>query len=278
VEKVAGVSFGEFVTRQIFKPLGMAHSLYEPNSDDPRLAQGYTSFALSKPEPIGPEAHGWIGAVGGIFSTPGDLAKWNLALLNGRLLQPKSYALMITPRTLSNGKTTDYGCGLSVRSQGGRQVLSHNGAVSGFNAWNAMIPSTQSAVIMMANLDGGLRSIPGDLFALLLKDPTTVPMIQGPPAADTTRIILAQMQKGKIDRHLFSDEFNHFLTDKKLVGASKRLKRFGKATGTEVLTLRERGGMEVSVTRLTCKSGNLRSLMYRQPDGRIEQFFVDEDK
>lgn len=45
----------------------------------------------------------------------------------------------------------------------------------------------------------------------------------------------------------------------------------------EVLKVSERGGMEVSVTRLTFKSGRLRALMYRRPDGIIEQFFVDEE-
>jgi len=35
--------------------------------------------------------------------------------------------------------------------------------------------------------------------------------------------------------------------------------------------------MEVSVPRLTFKSGRLRTLMYRRPDGIIEQFFVEED-
>jgi hypothetical protein len=45
----------------------------------------------------------------------------------------------------------------------------------------------------------------------------------------------------------------------------------------EVLKVYERGGMEVSVTRLTLKSDRLRTLMYRRPDGIIEQFFVEED-
>jgi hypothetical protein len=42
----------------------------------------------------------------------------------------------------------------------------------------------------------------------------------------------------------------------------------------DVLSSNERGGMEVTTTRLTFASGELRVLMYRKPDGMIEQFFV----
>jgi hypothetical protein len=44
-----------------------------------------------------------------------------------------------------------------------------------------------------------------------------------------------------------------------------------------VLSRNERGGMEVTTTRLTFKKGALRVLMYRTPDGKIEQFFVNRD-
>jgi hypothetical protein len=44
----------------------------------------------------------------------------------------------------------------------------------------------------------------------------------------------------------------------------------------EVLGTSERGGLEVSVVRLTFKSGALKTLMYRQPNGIVEQFFVSE--
>ena len=39
----------------------------------------------------------------------------------------------------------------------------------------------------------------------------------------------------------------------------------------------ERGGMEVTTTRLFFSTGELRVLMYRMPDGKIEQFFVNKE-
>lgn len=277
VEKVSGQSLGEFLAQRIFKPLRMEHTFYELTPSDDRLAAGYTTFALSEPELVAPESNGWLGGAGGIYSTPGDLAKWNLALVEGKVLKPESYALMTAPRKLADGKIAEYGCGLSIKTQSGRQVLSHNGAVSGFNTWNSVIPSTRSAVIMTCNVEGGLGSLPSQIFALLLKEPSNVPVITGLPAVETVKTVFSQLQKGKVDRQQFAEEFNHYLTDQKIAGAAKRLKPYGTATKAEVISTHERGGMEVTMTRLTFRKGALKVQMYRTPGGRIEQFFVNKE-
>jgi D-alanyl-D-alanine carboxypeptidase len=277
VEKVSGESFGAFLSRRIFQPLGMTQTVYELDTKDSRLATGYQTFALSEPEVIAPEAAGWLRGAGGIYSTPLDLVNWDLALMSGKVLRPESYALMTSARKLSNGKMTDYGCGLRVTTQSSRPVIAHNGAVSGFNTYSAMIPSTRSAVIMTCNLEGGMSSLPSQIFSLLLKEPSNVPAIAGPAAAETVKEVFAQMQKGKVKREQFAAEFNHYLTDEKIAGAAKRLKRFGTPKKAEVLSINERGGLEVTTTRLTFSSGDLRVLMYRQPSGIIEQFFVSQE-
>ena len=241
------------------------------------LAKGYTTFALSDPEPIEPEGRGWVAGAGGIYSTPGDLVKWDLALMSGKVLKPASYALMTTPRVLKGGKLSEYGCGLSVRTQNGRQVLGHGGAVSGFNAGNSMVPSTRSAVVMMSNIDGGLGGLPAQVLSLLLKEPTILPNVQGVSSLKAVEAVFAEMQSGKLNRAKFAEEFNIFLSDEKAAGAAKRLKPYGKPTKYETVSINERGGMEVSVTRLTVKGGPLRVLMYRKPDGIIEQFFVSRE-
>lgn len=277
VEKVSGKPFGEFLSERILKPLGMEHTVYEPAPDDARLANGYTMFALSDPQPVAPEGKGWIGTAGGIFSTPTDLAKWDLALIDGKVLKPESYRLMTRKRTLNDGRVSDYACGLMIRSQGGREILTHNGAVSGFNAYNTTIPSTRSAVVVFVNLEGGLGSIPGDLLGLLLKVPAIIPDVAGLNAVEAAKALFAQYQNGNVDRARLSDEFNAFLTDAKLAGAANRLKPFGSPKDAQLLSRNERGSMEVSVTRLTFEHGQLRTLMYRQPDGKVEQFFVYQD-
>ena len=276
-ERVSGESLGSFLDRRIFKPLGMMQSIYEPDLADPRLAKGYTTFLLSPSEYVAPEAKGWLCGAGGIYSTPGDLAKWNLALVTGKALKPETYAVMTSPRTLSTGRVSEYGCGLGVKLQSGRPVLSHNGAVSGFNTSSATVPSTRSSVIVTCNLEGGLAGVPGQIFALLLKEPAHVPAIKGSSATDTVKSVFAQLQQGKIERKQFAEEFNLYLTDTKLADAARRLKPYGTPKSVEQLSANERGGMEVTTSRLTFSRGELRVLMYRKPDGTIEQFFISEN-
>lgn len=278
VEKVSGQSFGDFLTQRILKPLGMNLTSHEPDVSPKQFARGYTTFALSGPEYVKPEAKGWIGAAGAMYSTPSDLAKWNLALMNGKVLKPESLALMTKPRALNDGKLTEYGCGLGVKMQNSRPIWSHGGAVAGFVTSSQMIPSTKSSVIVMANQDGGNGNVPGQLLALLLKEPVpNTPKINGPSAADAAKTAFAELQSGKVNRRALSKEFNLHLTDEKIAGAAKRLKSFGAVKSVEVLSSNERGGMEVTTSRLTFKKGSLKTLMYRMPDGKIEQFFVYPD-
>jgi len=277
VEKVSGESMGAFLQSHIFTPLGMNHTLYEPERSDGRLASGYTVFALSQPEPAVPEGKGWIASAGAIFSTPSDLALWDLALMGGKMLTPESYKLMTTARHLPDGTITEYGCGLRTCILEKRLVLTHSGMVAGFQAWNGMIPSTMSAVIMVANTGAGLGELPEQILGLLLKEQPNIPKINGPETAAAVKKLFGDLQQDKIDRSRLAEAYNWFLTPNKVAAAAKRLRPFGAPTKVEVLKASERGGMEVSVTRLTFKSGRLRTLMYRRPDGIIEQFFVDED-
>ncbi len=274
VERVSGEGLGAFLDRRVFKPIGMTRTIYEPPPSDPRLAKGYATFLLSPPEAVAPEGKGWLCGAGGIYSTPEDMAKWNLALISGRVLKPESFALMTAPRRLTTGRVSEYGCGISAKLQGGRQVLSHSGAVSGFNASSAIVPSTRSSVVLMGNLEGGLGELPGQLLALLLKEASNVPVVRAASVTDTVKSVFAQMQKGRVSRSRFAEEFNVYLTDDRLAAAARRLKRHGSPRAVDVLSSNERGGMEVTTTRLTFASGELRVLMYRRPDGMIEQFFV----
>ena len=278
VEKVSGEPFGAFLERRILAPLGMTHTVFEPRvSPGASFAQGYVTFALGPPEIPTPEGPGWIGAAGAIYSTPSDLATWDLALVGGKVLKPESFKLMTTPRKLADGSSAGYGCGLSVSTRNGTTVLSHNGAVAGFYALNTMIPATRSAVVLFSNLDSydAVNAVYRRLMASLLPPPEPAgPVIAGPPAAEAARLMFRSLQQGQVDRALLGEEYSYFLTDAKIRSAAARLKPYAEPTKVEVESVSERGGMEVARTRLIFASGMLKGLMYRTPDGKIQQFFV----
>src|SRR5262249_39130917 len=249
VEKVSGESFARFLTSRILEPQGLKQTRLAP--DGKSVATGYTTFALSPAEPATPEAEGWAGAAGALFSTPSDLVKWDLALIGGKVLKPKFYQLMTTARELPNGLLTGYGCGWAVVVQERRTVLRHNGAVSGFTAFNAIVPSTQSAVALLCNKDGGLSSLPDVLLGRLLKTESNVPRLAGLPAAEAVQKVFSQFQSGVLDRSQFGEEFNLYLSEEKVTGAAKRLQALGVPQDAVVLRRGERGRMEVTTTRLS---------------------------
>ncbi len=279
IEKATGQRFEDVLTKRILEPVGMTHTAFEPKHDRKDVALGYTTFALSGPEEAIPEATGWLHAAGGLYTTPSDLAKWDLALMEGKLLKPASYLTMTTPRTLADGRVHHYGCGLRTFERDGETVLSHSGAVSGYLAYNTLLPRTKSAVIVMTNCESqgvsGLQTeIVNRLFKAQAAEQPEVPKVNGATAKDAALDLLHQMQTGKIKREMLAEEFNHYLSDERVASAQERLQALGEPTRVEVAGLSERGGMEVATVRFTFKDRRVTASMYRTPDGKVEQFLL----
>lgn len=280
VERVSGQPLGTFLERRIFKPCGMMHSSFEPDPNAPGLARGHTSFALGPKEPTPPEANGWCNGAGAIYSTAGDLCRWDLALMTGKVLNPESMRRMTKPRELTGGKTQDYGCGLSVGRRNGETVLGHSGAVSGFLAQNVLMPRTKSAVVLLSNsenVDAG--ALHGRIVNLVFKDvesrEQSVPVVKGPPAKDAAAELFRQMQAGRVDATKLGEEFALYLSPEQVTAAAGRLKALGDPKEIVVERLAERGGMEVASVRFEFEKGPpIKASMFRSIDGKIQQFLL----
>jgi CubicO group peptidase (beta-lactamase class C family) len=283
VEKASGEPFGRFLERRILRPLGMEHARFDPGADAEGLPQGYLSFALGPPEMAKREAAGWLYAAGGLYATASEVAAWDLALADGKLLKPESFKLMSTPRQLAGGRTTDYACGLHVTQRDGQTILKHNGAVSGFQSFNAIIPRTRSAVVLLANVENrATAALHSTLLSLLLKDQgerdgPAVPQVVGLSPKEAGLEFFHQMQAGKVDRGRLGEEFSLYLTDERVRAAAVRLQGLGEPEKVEVVKVGERGGMEVADLRFTFKTAVLGGTLYRTPDGKIQQLLFERE-
>lgn len=276
-ELVSGKPFATLLTEHLISPLGLTHTRYEPKRGDPGLAEGYMPVGLEQHEPAIPEGEGWIGAAGGLWSTPADLMTWDLALMDGKVLSPATLQEMISPRRLSDGRSSAYGCGLTIRDRAPTLVLQHGGGVSGFAARNAFVPSTRSAVVVIANTDWAgsmLDTIQEAILSKLIAE-TSAPKVDGLPAKDVTLALLDQMRAGMVDRSQLGEEFNVFLTPERLAVMSKSLVDAGEVSQVEAGPISERGGLEVSTVRLMLGTTPVRTLMYRSPNGKIEEFLFN---
>ncbi|MBC8068433.1 MAG: beta-lactamase family protein [Deltaproteobacteria bacterium] len=278
IEKVGGVPLAEQLRRRLFALAAMDDASFDPPNDVPGLAHGHAHFALGDAEPIQREARGWIHAAGGIYASAGDLARWDLALVDGKILRPPGMKKLTTPRKLADGRSTEYGCGIGVRQIGGETVWSHSGAVSGFLAYNTVVPRTRSAVVLLVNTEGSsVGELHQEIVQLLVAPAVNVPVVAGPAADVVARELLAQLQSGKLERDQLGAELSHYYDDARLRGAAERLRALGTPTRVEAGKPRERGGMEVTNITFTFATRNMKAMLYRTPDGIVQEFLLLHD-
>jgi D-alanyl-D-alanine carboxypeptidase len=140
--------------------------------------------------------------------------------------------------------------------------------VSGFVAENIVVPATRSAIVMMANTDfASLDSLEDHILDKLVPH-IDVPTINGPSARDAARTFLVALQSGRVDRSTLGDDYSAFLTPALVHSATKSL---GPISDVEIENTAERGGMEVAVIRFKTGKQSAGALMYRTPDGRIQE-------
>lgn len=278
VEKVTGEPLAQVLRDRIFEPLGMTHTSYMPAAGAPGVARGYTAFALGPPEAAEPEARDWIYGGGGVTASAGDIARWDMAVMSGKVLGPDAYQSFITPVRLADGSPTRYGCGIAATTdKAGELVLRHSGADSGFQGYATMMPRLGAAAVVLSNRDDlPTGEIANALLGLLGKEHRPQPpKVEGPPAADVARAVFAELQSGHVDRARLGRDYDVFLTDAKLRGAASRLAPFGAPTDVRVDDAGERGGMEWTALTLSFSTRKLSATMFRSADGRVEEFFVE---
>ncbi len=273
VEKVSGQTLGDFMTRRILRPLGMDHAFFGTTAAGSGMAAGYTRYALGPQTPARAEAQGWLDGAAGLHCTALDLVKWDMALIDGRILNAESYGLMTQQRKLPEGRVREYGCGIGVKIISHTMVLTHEGAVSGFQAWNILVPATRSALVILSDCEEweAVDDLKEVLANLIMPDPPWVPDVAGPDAGQAAMDFLRALQAGRLDRGRLGEEFNHFLSEEKIRAAAIRLKELGQPVREEIQDRSERGGMEVANVRLVCEKGILSALIYRTPDGKIQE-------
>jgi CubicO group peptidase (beta-lactamase class C family) len=99
--------------------------------------------------------------VGAIYSTVGDLALWDQALITGRprLVSPRLLRQILTvharcpyascPLPQDHG----YGYGWFVGASPAGKLVNHSGSVLGFWSYNGFYPARDVIVVILSNLD-----------------------------------------------------------------------------------------------------------------------------
>jgi len=272
VEKASDVPFLKFVATRVFAPLRM-ESVYDVDRN--RLPEtdpvGYLRYALGPPRPAPKEGKGWLFAAGELAMTARDLARWNVGMIERRLLRPASYAQMQAEVLLRNGVGTGYGLGIGVSQQNGHRVLEHGGEVSGFTSTNMVFPDDRAAITVLTNQDStdASAAIAKRIAPLLFENRDAAAAAEA-----RARRIFEGLQQGKIDRPLFTDNANSYFTDEALRDFASGLAPLGPPTELTQTRRNDRGGMTFRLFAVKFPNRSLEIWERDMPDGKIEQYQV----
>jgi len=270
VEQVSGVPLFRFLQEHVFVPLDMQGVV---NVDEGWAgATGYVRYALGPSHAAPKEGRGWLFAAAELGMPARDLAKWDVAMIGQTLLQPASYKEMEAEVLLKNGLGTQYGLGLGIKAELGHRVVRHGGEISGFTSENVIFPDDAMALVVLTNQDPAnaapdiARKISELLFA---GDKATREQKQR-----QAREIYEKLQRGQIDRSLFTANANSYFTEQALSDFATSLGPLGPPQEFMQTDQEERGGMVFRGYKVKYADRSLDLWIRELPDGKIEQYQV----
>ena len=171
IERVTGKSYFQVVRERIFQPLGMNHSGFDFGSlHSSDRATGYTRISPQNTAPASVVDSTVSYSAGAMYTTAGDLYRWDRALYTGKILQSASLQAAFRPFK------SKYGYGWLIDSAFGKKVEMHEGSTYGFVSFIARIPEEQTCIILLDNLGSpGLPKIAENINAILHNEPYDFP-------------------------------------------------------------------------------------------------------
>jgi hypothetical protein len=156
---------------------------------------------------------------------------------------------------------------------GNRPQIEHSGEVSGFTAENLVYPEDSVAIVVLTNQDAAPASgsIAGQISRMLFAT-------DDPMAASRTvqaRAIFEGLQKGTVDRSLFTSNANAYFGEQALQDFAASLAPLGTVSSFVQVGTGKRGGMTLRSYRVTLSGGrSVRVWTYETKDGKLEQYQI----
>lgn len=220
IEKVTGKKLARAVEERIWKPLGMENTTFYVGGDS--LVRKANAYALATDgesyERVLGEPSAYAG--GGIYTTVGDLLKFDRALYTDKLLREENRNLMFTPVEPS----PNYAYGWIVVEFGGTTVVYHSGSSGGFNSEFRRYPEMGYTVIVLSNYQGAAFDLANKIDCMLL----------GLPYELATEVDL-HFKRGMHfqDQELYAKALESF--EKNTIGARPHMPSLYQASRTRIL-------------------------------------------
>lgn len=173
IEQVTGHTLARELTTRIFRPLHLSSTTLPTTPALPgRYAHGYTPTGKNKLQDISHISPSILWAAGGIVSTPADVATFQRALFQGRLLSLPLVHQMQTTQVVIPGSRGRQTMGLGLFKSRFRcgTAWGHGGDLPGYttNAYSSSNAERQVVIAVNVGEDSQLTTAASDALASLL--------------------------------------------------------------------------------------------------------------
>jgi CubicO group peptidase (beta-lactamase class C family) len=153
VERVSGHALPAFAEANIFKPLGMMHTHFHDDATRivPNRATGYSRAANGFRVALRTYTDVVVGNAG-LFTTVGDLLRWEQNLADVRVGDPALATEMQTP-AIAVSDASGYGFGVEIAQHRGLRTIGHGGGDAGVRSHVVRYPDRGLAIAVLCNLD-----------------------------------------------------------------------------------------------------------------------------
>ena len=147
LEKVSGMSYREYLKKQILVPAGMSDSgIFYPEEPVPDRAIGYSKIDENEYK-VETEREFPAFSDGGLYSTVLDMLKYDRGLYENRLLSQETKETMFS----MTGPSKNYALGWETGEFMGETFVGHVGGCYGFAADFVRFPEKQRMIIVLSN-------------------------------------------------------------------------------------------------------------------------------
>lgn len=286
IHKVTGEFYGDFLHQRIFAPLGMKTRIISESDIIPNRASGYKLVRgqWKNQDWVSPTLN--TTADGSLYFTTLDLAKWDAALYATKLLKQSSLDEMWTIQKYTAGPNAgkpnkgNYGFGWFIDSANGHRLIEHSGAWQGFTTAICRYVGDKLTVIVLTNLDSEhsnpdiiAHTVAGFYVPAVAPPPPPKPIEDKEPSVTALlKIVIAQLEAGKLDLSAFASKQQQSLTAER----QQRLRDFlldkGSLHKLELLGRAEEDGTRVYTYRAHFDYATLALLMRLDGQGKIAGF------
>jgi len=195
IEKVSGQSYNEYMSKHIFNPLGMTHTMVAngPRStvSIPGYADGFVYVDSLKTYINADSMHtGWTSYLAGItgegmiVTTSGDLLKWDSALKNHSLISEATQSAMLSRQAEKfTFPFVQFGYGMRVGQNEYGNYFFHNGYFPGYISMHMHYTDYDITAIVLSNNESHSEFLADALVAIALNKNIVMPAIHKASAA-----------------------------------------------------------------------------------------------